>query len=107
MEQYYKFEIRNFHSVPPPCIYVNLNNNYISSSLSPIPIFPNNIQTPIIPFIPNNSNINYPNNNLPYFNPSYPNPLQFYNNNKSNTIPTPNFNYIRSIIFNNFDFSMS
>jgi hypothetical protein len=81
MEQYYNYGIRNFQSVPPPNVNTNLNNNYIFSSLSSMPILPNSIQTPIISSIPNHSNINYHNNNTSYPNLSYPN---------------PNFNYSRS-----------
>jgi hypothetical protein len=54
----------------------------------------NNIQTPIIPSILNNSNI------------SYPNPPQF-NNNRSNNNPDPDFNYRISTSPNPLSSSMS
>jgi hypothetical protein len=80
MEQYSKYGNRNIQSVPPPILNVNINNNY-TSSLSPMSMLPTSVQTPNIPIMSNNSNINYPTNNIPYPNISYPN---------------PNFNYIRT-----------
>jgi hypothetical protein len=70
MEQYHKYGIRNVYYIPPPSQNVISKNNYMSS-LSSMDTFVINIQTPNIPSIPNNNNINYLTNNPSYSNSNF------------------------------------
>jgi hypothetical protein len=79
IEQCYNYGNRNIQSIPQPSQNVNVNN--YMSSLSPISILPNNIQTPNFSFSSNNSNINYPTNNASYSNSNFTNNNNVINNN--------------------------